>query len=59
MRRLIPISKYKKLAQKEYNIRYDCVRTVINWESCKSLKFDHICKWYLLKLDYAQENETH
>ena len=41
------ISKYSKLAQKEYNSRHDWVVKVIHWELCKKLKFDLTNKWYM------------
>ena len=41
------ISKCSKLAQKEYKTRHNWVGTVIHWELCKKLKFDHTNKWYM------------
>ena len=39
------ITKYSKLAQKEYKTRHDWVGKVIHWEMYKKLKFDHTNKW--------------
>ena len=36
------ISKYSKIAQKEYKSRLEWVRKVIHWELCQKLKFDHM-----------------
>ena len=52
-------SKYSKLAQKEYKIRYNWVGKVIHWELCKKLKFDHTTKWYMHKSESFLENEMH
>ena len=41
------ISECSKLAQKEYKTRHEMVKTVIHWELCKKLKFDHASKWYI------------
>ena len=43
------VSKYNKLAQREYNTRHDWVGKMIHWEFCKRLNFDHITKWYMHK----------
>ena len=32
---------------------------VIHWELCKKLKFDNNTKWYMHKLEFVLENETH
>ena len=32
---------------------------LIHWELCKILKFDHTAKWYMYKLEFVLENETH
>ena len=53
------ISEYSKLAQMEYKTRYHWVRKVIHWKLCKKLKFDHIIKLYMHKLESVLENETH
>ena len=42
------ISKCSKLAQKEYEMRYDWLGKVIHWELYKQLKFDPVNKWYML-----------
>ena len=52
------ISKYSKLAQKEYKTRYNWVGKVIHWELCKKFKFDHTNKWYMCNLASVLENET-
>ena len=39
------ISEWRKLAQKEYKTRHECVGKVIHWELCKKLKFDHTNQW--------------
>ena len=36
------ISKWSKLAQKDYKTRHDWVDKVIHWEMCKKFKFDHM-----------------
>ena len=41
------ISECSKLAQKEYQTRYDCVGKVIHREMYKKSKFDHTNKWYM------------
>ena len=38
------ISKYSKLAPKEYKTRHDWVDNVIDWELCKKFQFDHTNK---------------
>ena len=53
------ISKCSKLAQKEYNIRYDRVETVIHGEWHKKMKFDYITKRYMYKQESIPENGTH
>ena len=53
------ISKWSKLAQKEYKTRHDWVGKVIHEELCKKLKFDHKNKWYMHNLESVLENETH
>ena len=47
------INEYKKLAQKELKTRHVWVGTVIHWELCKRLKFDHTSKYYMHKLEYV------
>ena len=39
------VSECEKRTQKEYKTKHDWVRTVIPWELCKKLKFDHTIKW--------------
>ena len=39
--------------------RYDWVGKVIHSELCKRLKFDPITKWYMHKLEFVREDETH
>ena len=53
------ISRRSKLAQKEYETRYDCVGTVIHWEMCKKFKFNHTNKCYMHKPAPVLENEKH
>ena len=53
------ISKYGKLAQKEYKTRHDRVGKVICWELCKKLESDHTSKGYVHKSESAQQNATH
>ena len=57
MRRLI--IECSKLAQKEYNVRYDWVGKMICWKLCKKLNFNHTNKWYMHKTEYVFENKTH
>ena len=53
------ISEWSKLAQKEYQARYDWVSKVIHWEMCKKFKFDHTNKWYTHNPAPILENATH
>ena len=53
------MSECSKLAQKKYKTRYNWVGKMIHCELCKKLKFDHTNKWYMHKLEYVLENETH
>ena len=53
------ISECSKLAQKVYKTRHDWVGTVIHWEMCKKLKFDHTNKWYMQNPASVIENDTH
>ena len=53
------ISEWNKIAWKEYKTSHDWVGKVIHWELCKWLKFDNTTKWYMHKLNFVQENETH
>ena len=53
------ISKFSKLAQKEYKTRHDCVGKVIHRETCMKFRFDHTNKWYMHNPAPALENETH
>ena len=53
------ISECRKLAQKEYKTRHGSVGTVIHWELCKKLKFDHTNKCYIHNPESVLENETH
>ena len=53
------ISKYSKLAQREYKARHDLVGKVIHWEMCKKFKFDHTNKWYMHNPAPVRENATH
>ena len=52
------IRETSKLAQKEYNIRYDWVKKVINKKLCNKFKFDHTNKWYIHKPVLVRETET-
>ena len=52
------INECRKLAQKEYKTRHDCVCKVIHWELCKKLKIDHTNKWYMHNPISILENET-
>ena len=53
------INEYSKLAQKEYNTRYDWVGKVVHWELCKKFKYDHTNKWYMHNPESVLKNETH
>ena len=53
------ISKYSKLAQREYKTRHNWVGKVIHWEMCKGFKFDHTNKWYMHNPAPVLENDTH
>ena len=53
------ISKFSKLAQKEYKVRYDWVGKVIHWEMCRKFQFDHTNKWYMYNLAPVLENDSH
>ena len=53
------ICECRKLAQKEYNTKYDLVGKVIHWEICKKFKFDHTNKWYIHNPAPVLENDTH
>ena len=37
----------------------NCVERKIHRELCKSFRFDHITKWYIRKLEFVLDNETH
>ena len=52
------ISKYSKLAQKEYKTKHNW-KKVIHMELCKKFKFDHTNKWYIHNPTSIQENERH
>ena len=39
------INECSQLAQRKYKNRHEWVGKVINWESCKKLKFDHTTKY--------------
>ena len=52
------ISKCSKLAQKEYKTRHNRVGQVIQWETCKEFKFDHMNKWYMHNPAPVLENDT-
>ena len=53
------ISDCSTLAQKQYMTRYDWVGKVIHWVMCKTLKFDHINKWYMHIPASVLENDTY
>ena len=53
------VSEYSKLPQRKYKTRNNWVEKVIKWELCNRLNFDLITKWYMHKLEYVLENETH
>ena len=53
------ISKYSKLAQKEYKTRHVWVGKGIYSEMCKKFKFDHINKWHMHNPASILENGTH
>ena len=53
------ISECSKLAQKEYETRYDWVGKVSHWEMCKQFEFDHTNKWYMHNPLAVLENNTH
>ena len=55
----ISISECSKLVQKVYKTWYDWVRTVIYWELCKKLDFDHTAKYYMHRLESVREKETY
>ena len=50
------LSKYIKLAQKEYSSRHDSMRMGIRIELCKTLEFEHAIRSYLHKLGSILEN---
>ena len=52
------IIKCNKLAQKEYKTRHDSVGSVVHWELCKRLKFEHTTKQCMPKPVSLEENET-
>ena len=52
------ISKFSKLAKKEYKTKHYWVGKVINWKLCKRLKFNHANKWYMYKPESVLEKET-
>ena len=47
------ISECSNLAQKEYKSRHNWVGKVIHLELCKKVKFYHINKCYIQKLEYV------
>ena len=47
----------QQTSTKEYKTKHDWVGKVFHSESCKKLKFDHIC--YMHKPESLRENETH
>ena len=53
------ISKYSKLAQKEYKTRHDWAGKMIHWELYKKLQFDNTNKWYMHNLASFLGNMTH
>ena len=52
-------SECHKQAQKDYKTKHDWVGKVIDWESCKRLKFDNTTKGYMHNPQSVLENETH
>ena len=52
------ISKYSKLAQKEYKTKHEWVEKMINRKMCKRLNFYHFNKWYVHKSEFVLENEA-
>ena len=53
------LSECSKLAQREYETRYDRVRKLIHWEPCKQLKLNHTTKWDTHNPEFILEKETH
>ena len=53
------ISKYSKLAPKEFKSRHDLVGKVVHWALWKKLKFDHTTKWYVHKAESLLDPVTH
>ena len=53
------ISKWRKLAQKEYEARHDWVGKVIHWEMCKEFQLDHSNKWYMHNTAPVLKNDSH
>ena len=53
------ISECSKLVQKDSKSWYNWVGKVIHWEFCKKLKFDHLNKSNMYKLESIQKNETY
>ena len=53
------VSECIKLSQKDYKSRNNWVGKMIHWKLCKSLNFNDSTKWYMLKKEFLQEDETH
>ena len=47
------------MKQKKYNTKHVLVRTLIHWELCKRLMFEHADKWNMHNPESGVENETH
>ena len=47
----------EKLAQKEYEKRYDNVTKKVHWDLCKKYRLKHTEKWYERVPEGAVENE--
>ena len=53
------VSESSKLAQKDYQSRYDWVGKVIHCELCKRLKFYQTSKWHMHIPESVLENEAY
>ena len=53
------ISKYSKLAQREYKTRHNRLGKEIHWKLCKKFRFDFTNKWCIHNPEFITGNKTH
>ena len=53
------VSECRKLAKIEYKNKHDWVGNMIQYESCKKMKFHYMNKWYMPQSESVLENEMH